>query len=55
MVLKKANFILGAVLLLVIGVSTTLGYVPAPQLCLTRVTILIIRRRGQSLAPPEES
>ena len=32
MVLKKANFILGAVLLLVVGVSTTLGYVPDPQL-----------------------
>ncbi len=32
MVHKKANFILGAVLFLVVGVSTTLGYVPDPQL-----------------------
>ena len=32
MVQKKADFILGGLLFLVIGVSTTLGYVPDPQL-----------------------
>ena len=32
MVQKKADFILGGLLFLVIGVSTTFGYVPDPQL-----------------------
>ena len=32
MVQNKAHFVLGAVLFLTVGVSTTLGYVPEPQL-----------------------
>ena len=32
MIHRKTSFILGAVLFLVVGVSTALGYVPDPQL-----------------------